>query len=72
LERVVLRFEILDAEVIAFHGCQGCRELFDLGAFRGCGFSLALPGFSDYTPMLGYVLMKKRGIAKNLGCAIPH
>jgi hypothetical protein len=34
LERVVFRFEILDAELIDFHGCQGRRELFDLGAIR--------------------------------------
>jgi hypothetical protein len=28
---------ILNANEIGFHGHQGCRELFDLGAFRGVG-----------------------------------
>lgn len=45
LECVVLRFEILDAEVIAFQGSQGCRELFDLGAIRSVTFHWNRPDF---------------------------
>jgi hypothetical protein len=46
LERVVFRCEILNAEVIAFHGHQGCRELFDAGAFRGVAFHCCGPGLA--------------------------
>ena len=34
-ERVIFRVEVLEAEVIAFHGRDGCRKQFDFGAL-GC------------------------------------
>jgi hypothetical protein len=38
-DRVILCVKALEANDIAFHGHQSCRELLALGAL-GCGFSL--------------------------------
>ena len=48
-ERVILCVEVLEANDIAFHGHQRCRELFDLGALRGCGFSRGIDQTLNFT-----------------------
>jgi hypothetical protein len=40
-QSVIFRVEVLDAEVIIFHGSQGRRKLFDFGTFRGVGLFIA-------------------------------
>src|SRR5260370_19547488 len=59
LKRVVFRVEILDANEIAFHGNQGCRELFDFGAFRGVAFHCSGPGSAIIPTALAQILCHK-------------
>jgi hypothetical protein len=40
--------------VIAFHGHQGCRELFDFGAFWGVAFHWDKSGFNSPPTEAGY------------------
>jgi hypothetical protein len=44
-DRVILCVEVLEANDIAFHGHQSCRELFALGALRGVAFHWGKPDF---------------------------
>src|SRR5260370_1890083 len=59
LKRVVFRVEILDANEIAFHGNQGCRALFDFGAFRGVAFHCSVPGSAIIPTALAQILCHK-------------
>ena len=43
-ERVIFRFEILNASEIRLDRHQRCRELFNSGAFRGVAFHRGGPG----------------------------